>query len=133
MSARAETPLASYVVECPRRRTAAWGVRPARPAAGRPARGTALRARDATFNYVSLDLPPFGYSVLDSAVSYGRAAQAARIGAFIDTLALEQVILVAHSYGAGPAAGLVLRGVGHIPMIEDHTHFDEALFAALRD
>lgn len=69
----------------------------------------AARARDATLNYLAIDLPPFGYSTSDPARGYFRDVQADRIGKIIDGLALRRVILVAHSYGGGPSAEYAMR------------------------
>ncbi len=64
------------------------------------------------YNYIALDLPPFGFSypARDHYPNYFRPDQAERIGSFLEKKGLTQVILVAHSYGAGPSAELVLSG-----------------------
>ncbi|MEI6345937.1 MAG: alpha/beta hydrolase [bacterium] len=64
---------------------------------------------DASFNYLVIDLPPFGYSTADASRGYFRDIQADRIEGVVENLGLSDVILVAHSYGAGPAAEYVMR------------------------
>jgi pimeloyl-ACP methyl ester carboxylesterase len=63
-------------------------------------------------NYIALDLPPFGYGTPDMDKGFFRDAQAERILRSIKSLGLVDVILVAHSYGAGPAAEAVIRDKG---------------------
>lgn len=64
------------------------------------------------YNYIALDLPPFGYSYSENRerLPYFRPNQAERISSFMKMKSLDQVILVAHSYGAGPSAELILNG-----------------------
>lgn len=71
-----------------------------------------LNATNQNYNYVALDLPPFGYSYLGENKSprYFRPQQAERIQSFVERKGLSKVILVAHSYGAGPSAEVVLSG-----------------------
>ncbi len=52
---------------------------------------------------IAFDMPPFGYSQRDPQARYDRRMQAARILALTDALGIRPV-LVAHSFGAGPAA-----------------------------
>ncbi|MEK7641362.1 MAG: alpha/beta hydrolase [Patescibacteria group bacterium] len=88
-----------------------------------------LDAKTSGYNYVTLDLPPFGYSVPDVSRGYYRDVQADRIGEVIQNLDLNRVILVAHSYGAGPAAEYVLRGTGVVEkfiIIDGVLNIDEA-------
>ncbi len=59
-------------------------------------------ARSAQYNYVALDLPPFGYSTPSPGRDYFRDTQAARIKAFADAKKFDRLILVGHSYGGGP-------------------------------
>lgn len=61
---------------------------------------TELHARG--LSVVAVDLPPFGYSERPSQATYGRADQARRIWAAVDALGAEEVVLVGHSFGAGP-------------------------------
>ncbi len=57
----------------------------------------------AGWHVVALDLPPFGLSSTDrSPADYSRAAQARRIIGVLDDLATP-VVLMGHSFGAGPA------------------------------
>ncbi|MEN9622165.1 MAG: hypothetical protein RLZZ67_599 [Candidatus Parcubacteria bacterium] len=69
----------------------------------------AANAQNKSYNYLSLDLPPFGYSVVDSSKGYLRNVQADRIEGLVKNLGLKSVIVAAHSYGAGPSAEYVLR------------------------
>jgi pimeloyl-ACP methyl ester carboxylesterase len=62
---------------------------------------TELRQRG--LKVVAVDLPPFGCSERPLLPAYGRADQAARIWAAVDALGGEEVVLVGHSFGAGPA------------------------------
>lgn len=55
-----------------------------------------------SYNFVALDLPPFGFSQPDPDRNYYRSTQAARIAEFINGKGFTRVILVGHSYGAGP-------------------------------
>ena len=56
-----------------------------------------------------MDLAPFGYSTPDPNSTYFRDVQAERIATFIDEKKLSRVILVAHSYGGGPATEYVMH------------------------
>ncbi len=64
---------------------------------------------DDSYNYIAMDLPPFGYSTVDASKGYFRDAQADRIEGFVQALGLKDVILVTHSYGAGPGAEYIMR------------------------
>lgn len=55
----------------------------------------------AGFHCIAVDLPPFGYSQRPTTPSFGRADQAQRIIAVLDTLKIQKVILVGHSFGGG--------------------------------
>lgn len=61
------------------------------------------------YNYIAIDLPPFGYSIPSTENSYFRDIQARRIKEFIEAKGIEKVILVGHSYGAGPVTEYVLN------------------------
>jgi pimeloyl-ACP methyl ester carboxylesterase len=61
------------------------------------------------YNVYAIDLPPFGYSVVDDAYDYNLSNQADLLNEFVEAHNLNGVILVAHSYGAGPAMEAVLR------------------------
>lgn len=67
-----------------------------------------------TYNYVTIDLPPFGLSKISPDGSYFRDVQAKRLLDFIAAykavnLNVKNIILVAHSYGAGPGTEAVMR------------------------
>lgn len=64
----------------------------------------AERTADAGFYALPIDLPPFGYAERPKDGSYGRGAQAARVGAMLDALDLRDVVIVGHSFGGGAAA-----------------------------
>lgn len=57
----------------------------------------------AGYHAVAIDLPPFGYSERPTSADYGDVAQARRILGVMDSLGLQRVTLVAHSFGARPA------------------------------
>lgn len=59
------------------------------------------------YNVYSIDLPPFGYSIPVPSHKYDLNSQADIISEFIGQLNLDKVVLVAHSYGAGPATETV--------------------------
>ena len=61
------------------------------------------------YNIYAIDLPPFGYSVVDKEYKYNLANQADLINEFLAKLNIQDVIFVAHSYGAGPSMEAVLR------------------------
>ena len=61
------------------------------------------------FRVIAVDLPPFGFSDRPADRNYTRSAQAARIAALIDALDAKQVMLVGHSFGAGPTVETVMR------------------------
>ena len=58
----------------------------------------------AGWHVIAIDLPPFGFTEHTAQIDYSRAAQARRILALIDTLDLQHVTLLGHSFGGGPAA-----------------------------
>ena len=58
---------------------------------------TALAAKG--FHTVALDLPPFGFSERPANATYDNVSQARRILAVLDTLGLDSVVLVGHSFG----------------------------------
>lgn len=62
----------------------------------------AVALQEAGVSTAAVDLPPFGYSERPADASYGRRDQADRIWAAVDALGLEEVVLVGHSFGAGP-------------------------------
>ncbi|MBN9419818.1 MAG: alpha/beta hydrolase [Candidatus Eremiobacteraeota bacterium] len=73
----------------------------------------ALAARQKHWNFAALDLPPFGYSLISDQGNYSRAQQAQRILGFLEHLKGQKIILVAHSYGAGPATEAVMLAKPH--------------------
>ena len=76
---------------------------------------------DAGYHVVALDLPPFGYSSLPASGDYSRAAQARRILAVMRQMGQAPVILLAHSFGGGPAteaAMLAPEHVSHLVLVD---------------
>lgn len=69
----------------------------------------ALDALRGDLNYIALDLPPFGYSGPDREKNFFRDTQANRIADFIEEKKIGRVIIVGHSYGAGPATEYAMR------------------------
>ncbi|WP_295636781.1 alpha/beta fold hydrolase [uncultured Methylibium sp.] len=64
----------------------------------------------AGWRVVAVDLPPFGLShVAASPADYTRTAQARRLLAVVDALGGRDVVLVGHSFGAGPALEAALQ------------------------
>lgn len=61
------------------------------------------------YNIYALDLPPFGFSLVDEEYTYNLTNQADTINEFLKKLNISDVIFVAHSYGAGPSMEAVLR------------------------
>lgn len=81
------------------------------------------------FNYIAIDLPPFGYSQVAPDASYFRDNQAHRIAQFVDKKQLKQVILVGHSYGAGPITEFALthtEKVAKLIIIDGVLNIDES-------
>lgn len=60
------------------------------------------------WHVVAVDLPPFGYSERDAAARYDRRSQAARLSAVLAATTRAPAIVVAHSFGGGPATELAL-------------------------
>ncbi len=71
---------------------------------------TTIELRD-KFNIYAIDLPPFGYSDPKVGYEYSLENQAKMISDFINQLNLKNTILVAHSYGAGPATEIAFSNV----------------------
>lgn len=71
-------------------------------------RDTASVLSGAGLRAIAFDTPPMGYSDRDPRGGYGRIRQADRIDAIAEALAVRPII-VAHSFGAGPALEAVLR------------------------
>lgn len=61
------------------------------------------------YNLYAIDLPPFGFSLASEDYKYNLANQADLINGFLKELNLQNVIFIAHSYGAGPVMEAVLR------------------------
>jgi pimeloyl-ACP methyl ester carboxylesterase len=78
------------------------------------ATGTLAALADAGFRAIALDLPPFGFSDRPGADGYTRAEQAARVREILDGLHIANVIVVGHSFGAGPAVETVMRNPDRI-------------------
>jgi pimeloyl-ACP methyl ester carboxylesterase len=60
------------------------------------------------YRAIAFDMPPMGWSFRDPAGDYSRATQARRALALIQALGIRPV-LVAHSFGAGPAAEAAMQ------------------------
>jgi pimeloyl-ACP methyl ester carboxylesterase len=76
------------------------------------------------YRVIAVDLPPFGYSDRDGQGRYGRGAQAARLSAVLAAVAKRPAVVVAHSFGAGPAAEL---GLAHPAQVRRLVLVDAAL------
>lgn len=68
----------------------------------------------AGFRSIAYDIPPFGFSDRPAANTYGRGDQARRVVALLDALGVDRVILVGHSFGAGPALETALRAPARV-------------------
>ena len=71
---------------------------------------------EAGWRVVAVDLPPFGLSkpaLPGAGPDYSRAAQARRVLGLIDSLGAP-VVLVGHSFGAGPALEAALQAQGRV-------------------
>ncbi len=67
-----------------------------------------LESLDKNYNYIAIDLPPFGYS-LPNEENYFRDTQAKIINEFIEIKKLDNIIFVMHSYGAGPGMEAIMK------------------------
>lgn len=67
-----------------------------------------LESSDKKYNYIAIDLPPFGYS-LPNEGNYFRDTQAKIINEFIESKNINNIIFVMHSYGAGPGMEAVMN------------------------
>ena len=54
------------------------------------------------YQAVSIDMPPFGYSLPPISADYTKPAQARRLLAALDSMGIEKATFVAHSFGAAP-------------------------------
>jgi pimeloyl-ACP methyl ester carboxylesterase len=68
-----------------------------------------LNSKQKNYNYIALDLPPFGFSTPDQSKGYFRDVQAQRIAAFVKAKKMQRIVLVGHSYGGGPVTEYVLK------------------------
>jgi pimeloyl-ACP methyl ester carboxylesterase len=66
------------------------------------------------FHTVAVDMPPFGFSEKVTDGTFSRQAQARRIIKVLDSLRLQQVILVGHSVGARPTVEVALMAPDRI-------------------
>ena len=73
-----------------------------------------VSAKKTDLNFIVVDLPPFGYSIPATETGYFRDAQAGRIASFIAEKNISKVILVGHSYGAGPVTEYAMRHPGSV-------------------
>lgn len=64
-------------------------------------RETMTPLADAGYHCIAIDIPPFGFSQRPATASYGNQAQGSRIVGLMDTLELQSVTLVGHSFGGG--------------------------------
>ena len=71
-------------------------------------RHTLQQVADAGWRAIAIDLPPFGFSERRASLSYAKAEQGARIVRVLDSLGLSRVVLVGHSFGAGPTVEAAL-------------------------
>jgi pimeloyl-ACP methyl ester carboxylesterase len=62
----------------------------------------------AGYRAIAIDVPPMGYSARPEGADFGRAASAARILSFVETLG-QPPHIVAHSFGAGAAVEAVMQ------------------------
>lgn len=63
---------------------------------------------DAGFHVIAIDVPPFGFSEKPPHLSYSKAAQGMRIVKVLESLGISRVVLVGHSFGAGPTVEAAL-------------------------
>lgn len=87
-----------------------------------------------TFNIITIDLPPFGFSIphIDAATAisgtFFRDTQAQRLNQFREAKKLDHVIMVGHSYGGGVVAEAVMEhpeGVDKMIIIDGVLGIDE--------
>jgi pimeloyl-ACP methyl ester carboxylesterase len=69
---------------------------------------TLMRTAAAGFRVIAIDLPPFGFSEHAPQLSYAKTAQGMRIVKVLETLGIDRVVLVGHSFGAGPTVEAAL-------------------------
>jgi pimeloyl-ACP methyl ester carboxylesterase len=76
---------------------------------------------EAGFRVIAIDLPPFGYSERVQRLDYSRHSQAKRVLAVIDSLDVDSVTLLGHSFGGGPAAEAAMidsKHIAHLVLID---------------
>lgn len=66
------------------------------------------RVVNAGFQVIAIDLPPFGFSEKSQQLSYSKPAQGMRIVKVLESLHISRVVLVGHSFGAGPTVEAAL-------------------------
>jgi pimeloyl-ACP methyl ester carboxylesterase len=64
------------------------------------------------YNIYAIDLPPFGFSIVDEDYIYNLRNQADLINEFLRKVDANDVVLIAHSYGAGPSMEAVMEEQG---------------------
>ena len=69
---------------------------------------TLERTASAGFRAIAIDVPPFGFSAKAPQISYSKVAQGMRIVKVLESLGIARVILVGHSFGAGPTVEAAL-------------------------
>lgn len=87
-----------------------------------------LDSKKNDLNYIAIDLPPFGYSISSPDKNYFRDTQAERIAKFIENKKINRVILIAHSYGAGPGTEYALRNqekIQRLVLVDGVLNIDE--------
>jgi pimeloyl-ACP methyl ester carboxylesterase len=75
----------------------------------------------AGFRVIAIDLPPFGFTERAQNLDYSRSSQAKRILAVIESLGIESVTLLGHSFGGGPAAEAAMidgRRIAHLVLVD---------------
>jgi len=70
---------------------------------------TATALAEQGYRVIALDLPPFGFSEKQKNLDYRAVTQRKRIQAVIDELAIEEITLVGHSFGARPTVEVALQ------------------------
>jgi pimeloyl-ACP methyl ester carboxylesterase len=68
----------------------------------------------AGFHPIAIDLPPFGFSQRPQSADYSKITQGKRITGVLDSLNIRNVILVGHSFGAGPTMEAALQLPGKV-------------------
>ncbi|MEZ4241640.1 MAG: alpha/beta hydrolase [Myxococcota bacterium] len=72
---------------------------------------------DAGYHVIAPDLPPFGFSERPADATYDAPSQAARITGLLQTLDLQDVALVGHSFGGGPTVEAAARAEGRVTQL----------------